>query len=169
MIEPEKLQQILVEAGYKKEEIISEKGQFSRRGEIIDIFPINESNPIRIEFWGDEVDAIRIFDIDTQLTIKEIDDITINPNTEFITKENIDRFNLKHREITKYGETFSILDYLNNPIVFFNDYDAIENSYKLLVEEMFNYSISIELPGDTKYMNDLEMLSSVVSVERLIK
>lgn len=148
----------LMNYGYTKEVIVNKTGEIAVRGFVIDIFPINESNPIRIEFWGDEVDSIRIFDIDTQLTIKEIDDITINPNTEFITKENIDRFNLKHREITKYGETFSILDYLNNPIVFFNDYDAIENSYKLLVEEMFNYSISIELPGDTKYMNDLEKI-----------
>ena len=57
-------------------------GEIAVRGYVIDIFPINSDNPIRIEFWGDEIDSIRTFNIESQLTISKIDEVTIFPNTE---------------------------------------------------------------------------------------
>ena len=56
---------------------------------MLDIFHLGSIDPIRIEFWGDTIDTIKYFDVDSQLTKDCIDDITIIPNTEFITDKEI--------------------------------------------------------------------------------
>ena len=61
-----KLEMLLVESGYKKEELISEQGQFSRRGEILDVFPIGEKHPFRIDFFDTQIETIKVFDVVTQ-------------------------------------------------------------------------------------------------------
>ena len=62
----------LYNIGYKKETIVTTTGEMAVRGYVIDIYPINNEHPIRIEFWGDTVDSIRFFDTESQRTIKEI-------------------------------------------------------------------------------------------------
>ena len=54
-------------------------GQFAVRGGIIDIYPLTEELPIRIEFWGDEVDSIRTFDVDSQRSVENLEQIVIYP------------------------------------------------------------------------------------------
>lgn len=154
-IKIEDLVETLFKLGYQKETIVNKTGEIALRGFVVDIFPIGYENPIRIEFWGDTIESIRVFDVDSQLTLKSINEITINPNSEFLTSEDIDTFNLKQREIIKYEGKNSISDYLDNPIIFIDDYLSLETSYKLLLEEMMEYSISQELPSDTIFMNDL--------------
>ena len=65
----------LYDIGYRSETITNVTGDMSIRGYVVDVFPVSESNPIRLEFWGDQIDSIRVFDINTQLTIKNIDSI----------------------------------------------------------------------------------------------
>ena len=65
----EYLEHMLYDSGYEKETIVTETGKLGVRGYVLDIFPIGEQNPVRIEFWGDEVDSIKYFDIDSQLSI----------------------------------------------------------------------------------------------------
>ncbi len=77
----------LVEMGYKREEMIEGVGQFSLRGGILDVFPPNCENPVRIEFWGDEIDSIREFEVDSQRTIENIDKVRIIPATEALYTE----------------------------------------------------------------------------------
>lgn len=77
----------LVEIGYKREEIIEGIGQFSVRGGIVDIYPPGVENPVRIEFWGDEVDSVRSFDMDSQRTLENIDSVRIIPVTETLYTE----------------------------------------------------------------------------------
>ena len=72
--------EFLNENNYTSEYIIEEKGQFSKRGDIIDIYPANEQNPIRLEFFDDELEGIRIFDLDTQKSIEKIEKIRIHGN-----------------------------------------------------------------------------------------
>lgn len=69
----------LINLGYKRNNIIASKGEFSVRGDIIDIFQIHEENPTRIELFDIEVDSIRKFDINTQMSIRQIDDFSIFP------------------------------------------------------------------------------------------
>lgn len=81
----------LVIAGYDRVRKIESKGQFSLRGSIIDIFPPDFSNPVRIEFFDDEVDSIRIFDLYSQVSIDKAEKVIIIPAREYIYPENIDK------------------------------------------------------------------------------
>ena len=80
----EELTAALVRMGYEKEYQVETIGQFSVRGGILDIFPLTEENPIRIEFWGDEIDTIRYFDCESQKSIESVDEISIYPASEIV-------------------------------------------------------------------------------------
>ena len=142
--------------GYTKETIVNKTGEIAIRGYVLDIFPLNRENPIRIEFFGDTIEEIKEFDINTQLTIKKIDEITINPNTEFLVDSNIDTFLKKHYELPDYTEVSNIFEYLDNPVTIYNDLDNIKKAYELLIDEILNYNKSIECEPEKKYMHYLE-------------
>ena len=77
----------LVRMGYDKEYQVETMGQFALRGGILDIFPLTEDNPIRIEMWGDEIDTIRTFDTESQKSIENIEEIHIYPACELVLSE----------------------------------------------------------------------------------
>lgn len=81
------LQRQLVELGYTREEQIETPGQFAVRGGILDIFPLTEDVPVRVEFWGDEVDSIRSFDVDSQRSIENMQQMEIYPAAELQSGE----------------------------------------------------------------------------------
>ena len=87
------INEVLFEYEFKRVDFITEPGEFSVRGGILDVFSFSNDNPYRIEFFGNEVDSIRTFDVGTQLSIEKQTKITIIPNLEnkFI-KENRDSF-----------------------------------------------------------------------------
>ena len=74
----------LVELGYEKNYQAETRGEFSVRGGIIDIFPLTEENPFRVELWGDEIDSIRSFDPESQRSIENLDEIHIYPACELV-------------------------------------------------------------------------------------
>lgn len=74
----------LVALGYVKVPQVEEPGQFAIRGDIVDVFDLTEDNPYRMELWGDEVEAIKSFDVLTQRSMEPLEDIAIYPATEFI-------------------------------------------------------------------------------------
>ena len=150
----DKLIEKLFNLGYKRETTVNMTGEIAVRGYVIDIFPINSDNPIRIEFWGDEIDSIRNFSIDSQLTISKINEVTIFPNTETLL-ENYN-FEAKHKEMQYEKDITNIAGYLNNPLTIYNNFHNLMVNYDLLLDEMKNYSISIDLPIKTKYMFDFE-------------
>ena len=88
IINQKTLEENLIRAGYKREELISEAGQFSKRGEIIDIFPINSDVPYRIDFFDDEIETIKIFDIISQKGTKSVDSISICPCSDLFLDKN---------------------------------------------------------------------------------
>lgn len=83
----EKLTKHLVELGYEKNYQAETMGQFSVRGGIIDIFPLTEENPFRIELWGDEVDSIRSFEPESQRSIENLEEVHIYPACELVLTE----------------------------------------------------------------------------------
>lgn len=87
IIEIDTFASFLVEMGYERQDMTSAPGDFSIRGGIIDIYPITEENPIRIELFDDEVDSIRYFDGETQRSLKELKKVEIRPATEWLVKE----------------------------------------------------------------------------------
>ena len=101
-IEPETLQKLLVEAGYKREEIISQGGQFSRRGEVFDIFPVNTKEPYRIDFFDTVIETIKVFDITTQKGTKQVEQIKICPYSDlFLTADEIELLKSKVNSLRK--------------------------------------------------------------------
>lgn len=88
IIEIDQFVSLLVEMGYVRTDMTSAPGEFSIRGGIIDIYPITEANPIRIELFDDEVDSIRYFDGETQRSLEELKKVAIRPATEWLVKES---------------------------------------------------------------------------------
>jgi transcription-repair coupling factor (superfamily II helicase) len=72
--------EVLFEYQFKRVDFVTEPGEFSLRGGIVDVFSFSHDEPYRIEFFGDEVDSIRTFDVETQLSIEQIKKISIIPN-----------------------------------------------------------------------------------------
>ena len=87
------INEVLFEYEFKRVDFITEPGEFSVRGGILDVFSFSNDNPYRIEFFGNEVDSIRTFDVETQLSVEKQNKITMIPNLEnkFI-KENRESF-----------------------------------------------------------------------------
>ena len=75
--------------GYDREAQINGPGQFAVRGGILDIYPLTEELPIRMEFWGDEIDSIRTFDVDSQRSVENLQEITIYPGDESKNGKNV--------------------------------------------------------------------------------
>lgn len=76
------INEVLFEYHFKRVDFITEPGEFSVRGGILDVFSFSNDNPYRIEFFGNEVDSIRTFDVATQLSVEKKNKITIIPNFE---------------------------------------------------------------------------------------
>ncbi len=74
----------LAEGGFVREPLVEEKGEFSVRGDILDIFPPHAAHPFRLEFFGDEIESIRIFDESNQRSIEEVTDFTLFPASELL-------------------------------------------------------------------------------------
>lgn len=80
----------LVDMGYERVSMVNTPGEFSLRGGIIDIYPVTENYPIRIELFDDEIDSIRYFDADSQRSLEKLDHVEVGPATELLlTKEDI--------------------------------------------------------------------------------
>lgn len=124
--------------GYKREVMVNKIGDFAIRGFVLDVYPINCDNPIRIEFWGDIIESIRIFDVDSQKTIKTINNVYISSNTEFLVKEdvNLDEFNQK--DIVNFLKPVNISDYFENATLIINELKEIEIANNLLIEQIIN-------------------------------
>ena len=122
-IKRDEILDILGKYGYVRESIVTTTGEFAVRGYIIDLFIIDEEHPIRIEFFGDEVESIRYFDESTQLSIREINEIKIKPYTEVESSENS-----------------SLVDYMNDPYVLMINRDQIELAYEKLLNDILEYN-----------------------------
>ena len=166
-----KLINMLTNLGYTKESIVTKTGEYSLRGFILDIYPIGMDNPVRIEFFGDTVESIRLFSPDNQKSIKEIDLITIYPYTEFIVdKEDIDR---KQKFLSDYTKVVSIYDYLNNPITFFKDINIINASSKKIDNDKEKYRLEKDIDYKGNYMfnfNDIKVnnINHYLSVNNIL-
>jgi transcription-repair coupling factor (superfamily II helicase) len=78
-IAPTDLAELLVDAGFSREDPADEPGEFAQRGGIVDIFPAGETNPVRLEFIGDTIETLRTYDAGTQRSIAPIDQVAIVP------------------------------------------------------------------------------------------
>ena len=139
-INPQILVEKLIESGYQRDTIVNKTGEFAVRGFIIDVFPIDSSQPLRIEFFGDEIDSIRYFHPDTQKSSAEISSIVIRPCSEFLSTKRVEEKHFgKQKYLPQYEKVSNITDYLINPIVIFKDYEQLKVSYTTTLEEISTY------------------------------
>ena len=160
IIEPNQLVEKLSTIGYTRDTLVNKTGEFGVRGFIIDVFPIDEENPIRIEFFDDEIESIRYFNSDTQKSISKIEEIKIKPFSEFLTIKNVveEHFN-KQKYLPKYTKTTNIGDYLDDNITIFKDYEQLDTSYLNILEDTVEFRSEKDSDFEGKYMNDFSNLS----------
>lgn len=89
-LDREVFEMCLVDNGYTHSHLVEERGQFSSRGDILDIFQSHQSHPVRIEFFGDEVESIRKFEVSSQVSIEDCDQVRVLPIRELcLTEKNL--------------------------------------------------------------------------------
>ncbi len=116
--------EVLFEYRFKRTDFVTEPGEFSVRGGILDVFSFSNDEPYRIEFFGDEVDSIRTFDVETQLSLEQVKKVSIIPNVENkMVDENRETF-------LKYIASKTVV-FLKNEELFSS---AIDNLFKKATE-----------------------------------
>ncbi len=95
----DKLRTQLEQAGYRSVEQVMEHGEFATRGALLDLYPMGSNEPYRIDFFDDDIDSLRVFDVDSQRTLVEVEQINLLPAHEFpIDKAAIELFRSQWRE-----------------------------------------------------------------------
>ncbi|MDN0117633.1 transcription-repair coupling factor [Yersinia frederiksenii] len=95
----DKLRAQLEQAGYRSVDQVMEHGEFATRGALLDLYPMGSEEPYRIDFFDDDIDSLRVFDVDTQRTLSEVEQINLLPAHEFpIDKTAIELFRSQWRE-----------------------------------------------------------------------
>lgn len=112
----------LDDIGYKRESLVTNTGEYSVRGFVIDIFPIFEDHPIRIEFFDNLIEDIKYFDENTQLSMNSI--------VNFIIKPVQDEYE---------GSSSTVLDYMVDSVLVYQDYKQIKNVEYSIIEQMKHY------------------------------
>ena len=172
--EQRELKNQLISLGYKKVTQVQSQGEFSLRGDILDIFETSQLSPYRIEFFGDEIDGIREFDADTQLSKDSQSQVLIYPASDILlTVEDYNRGQqfleheidktisptlksyleevfscakeqVLHADIRKflsvfYKKQWTLIDYLNQAPIIFDDFQKIMNQYDIFDKETAGY------------------------------
>ncbi|GAA4268637.1 transcription-repair coupling factor [Hyunsoonleella aestuarii] len=127
------INEVLFEYQFKRVDFVTEPGEFSLRGGIVDVFSFSHDEPYRIEFFGDEVDSIRTFDVETQLSVEQIKKINIIPNVANKLVEE------KRQSFLKYIAQKTVVCLKNADLLFsrIDDfYEKGEEAFKGLSEDI---------------------------------
>lgn len=129
LVEFAKIQSTLVSLGYERVEQVETPGQFAVRGGILDVYPLTEEVPVRVELWGDEIDQIRTFDAGSQRSIEMLEELTIYPAAES-----------GHTEGEPDQKMVSFLDYFSqeNTILFMDEPAHLLERIKEVEEEVLS-------------------------------
>ncbi len=176
----------LISLGYQSVYTTTKSGQFSKRGSILDIFPLNYSEPVRLDFFGDDIENIKVYDIDTQISKSTVNEVEILPFTEMIytndqLEEAINKFNFflkenkfSNDELEKFNkDLFDLternnLDMLTRYIGFFTDdkqtiFEYVENKKIYVVDQLKLIN------GFDTVIKDLEEFCSGIGGYNLLK
>ncbi|MBN2664633.1 MAG: transcription-repair coupling factor [Bacteroidales bacterium] len=121
--------EMLQDFGFVKTEFVFEPGQYAIRGGIVDVFSYSADLPYRIDFFGEEIESIRIFDIETQLSVKKVDNISIVNNIQIKTNE----------------KRTSFLNFIDNKsIIFTDDFNYLTEK----ISQLYNDEKEVKLLND---------------------
>lgn len=140
--------EVLFEYKFKRVDFVTEPGEFSVRGGIIDVFSFSHDEPYRIEFFGDEVDSIRTFDVETQLSTERIKKVSIIPN---VANKQIAE---QRESFLKYSSNNTVL-FAKNPAFIFS---RIDEFFEKAEEAFQNLSTEIKHATPEKLFCNSELL-----------
>lgn len=179
--QPAELAALLSRLGYEAAQNVIAPGQFARRGGILDLWPMQDELPARLEYFGDELDSLRRFDPATQRTIHAIEELLIPPAREFILGETLPE-GLEARALTEFHipllhpEPAGLLDYLPaDALILIDDLDALREqiseletqALQLRNENMEAGTLTADYPAPYLSLSELEELLSERSVIEL--
>ncbi|HBC03316.1 MAG TPA: transcription-repair coupling factor [Aequorivita sp.] len=145
--------EVLFEYRFKRTDFVTEPGEFSVRGGILDVFSFSNDEPYRIEFFGDEVDSIRTFDVETQLSLEQVKKVSIIPNVENkMVDENRESF-------LKYIASKTVV-FLKNEELFSS---AIDNLFKKATEAFNAIDSEIKRAKPSELFCTSELLKAQLS------
>ena len=168
-IEPRDMVSELVMAGYERVDVCEAPGQVCLRGGYVDVYPIAAENPVRIEFFGDEIDTLRIYDPLTQRSVDNVDHIDVPPATEMPITDEARARALKLLKKRKAEELASALEEGGRPDnsvallpLFYPGettlFDYIDKDWIILIDE----PARLEESGKISYQEFLEGVSSLM-------
>ena len=157
----------IIDSGYRRSGTVMDIGEFAIRGGIVDIFSPNYSYPLRIDFFGDEVENIKFFDPLTQISIKPINNIKILPISEvLLNKENIDLFKMNYRKLfginASQDELFQLISQNERPVglehwaALFNKnleslFQILDARYSFILDPSFDEFVKMRLDDIEDY------------------
>ncbi len=187
-ITQQELLKTLIKLGYKRSTMVSDMGEFSIRGDISDIFSLHE-NPVRIEFWGDEIVDIRFFNNETQKSIEKIQEVNIKPLYKFVLPPSPPKeFSQKLKEqfneegyfegINVYQSYFNpnlvnILDYFDEYILIYDEYAELSAKLTQIDESLinsYNEALKLNLIEPLKEINhfsDTEIIQKAAGLQKI--
>jgi transcription-repair coupling factor (superfamily II helicase) len=145
--------EVLFEYKFKRVDFVTEPGEFSLRGGILDVFSFSNDEPYRLEFFGNEIDSIRVFDVETQLSKNQVKKISIIPNVE----------NKKSEE-----QRESFLQYLSKKTVIFSmNLEMLWGRLDLLfakAEQAYN-----KLQGEIRQLTPIEIFADAALIKKQLE
>ena len=163
----------LMKLGYKRSTMVSDISEFSIRGDITDVYSLTD-NPVRIEFWGDEIVDIRFFDRETQRSIEKVKSIDILSMYKFILpeiapkdfpKELLDSFTEERyfEGVEVYQSYFNdelvgVLDYFDDYIIVFDEKSEVYSKYEYIdenYEQQYNENLKTQLIYELRDKNHI--------------
>ncbi|WP_044915070.1 transcription-repair coupling factor [Butyrivibrio sp. WCE2006] len=148
-VDEREIAKTLSKIGYNRVYQVGAPGEFSVRGDIIDVFDLTEENPYRIELWGDEVENIRSFDIMTQRSIDKLESIEIYPAAEIILTDDEKKQGLKKMESEVKLVYQKLRDEFKTEAA-----HRIKTSFEELKEELTELELEVNLESYIRYFYD---------------
>ena len=182
----EDVKQKLIDLGYIRYDLIDGRGQFSVRGGIVDI-SVTEKTGIRIEFWGDEVDSIRYFNIISQRSTENIEKATIYPAHEYLLEKNVEEIVEKIKEtiypeelqeqINQDIETIKNENYISKIDRYLNSFyekqstilDYLSEKYIIVLDEIAKITHRIENVNKDKLILTLLPFDAIAVTPQIVK
>lgn len=167
VLDLEKMKKTLVSLGYERNDWVDGVGQFAVRGGILDIFPMSSECPFRIELWGEEIDSIRSFDVESQRSIENVQTLLVYPAAEMILEENrieegLSRIQKEHKSYAKklkeelktesYARINKEIEALKEELAYFHSAMGIDSYIGAFYEELVSF-LSY-MPKDTMVFVD---------------
>ena len=142
------LMELFVMYGFERTDFVYEPGQFALRGGILDIYSFGNEKPYRVELFGNEVDSIRIFDPETQLSERKLLQVKIIPNIETQFES---------------GEKVSLLEFLpENTVVWMKDWDVIKEKIAMNRKKTWKVLLESLNEGHSMSKSMMKMMKQII-------